>query len=133
MIYLPYAADLLGEAHRVLSRATAPGEGMADRYGWLMAMNAIAIAQREIGQAHEANRRLIDHLHRLTDTPADRAAPSLHGDEQVTAVLAMGKSLKHRIRNGHFDSGERRDELVRALSDHARASLAISNPKAVRL
>ncbi|MES3003810.1 MAG: DUF6285 domain-containing protein [Pseudomonadota bacterium] len=133
MIYLPYAADLLGEAHRVLSRATASPEGVTDRYGRLMAMNAIAIAQREIGQAQDANQRLIDHLHRLTDTPTDRAAPSLHGDEQVTAILAMGKSLKHRIRNGYFDSGERREELVRALSGHARASLAISNPKAVRL
>jgi hypothetical protein len=129
VIYLPYAADLLAQAHEVLA-GTVRDTHAPQRYELLMALNALGIARREVCELEQVNAAAIAELGTLVAQPADRP-DALSRQEQVDRLIAIGARLKAQIRAGGFDQ-ERGAALRAALRRHVSRSLAISNPKALQ-
>lgn len=119
----PSSRDLLEIARATLLSEIAPAIPEAQRYGALMAANALAIAGREIA-APDAGPAELARLAALLPgwTPPGDAPESLR---EGTARLAA------RIREGAFDDGAARDSLITHLRETVRARLAISNPRAL--
>ena len=119
----PSSRDLLEIARATLLAEIAPALPEAQRYGALMAANALAIAGREIA-APDAGPAELARLAALLPgwTPPGDGPEALR---EGTARLAA------RIREGAFDDGAARDSLIAHLRETVRARLAISNPRAL--
>jgi hypothetical protein len=130
VIYLPYAADLLNEAQKVLA-ATLQEDELPSRYERLMAHNAVGIALREIGELDHVNAAAVTQLASLAGLNQVDASFPASRQAQVEWLIAISQHLKASIRGGMFD-GECGAALRDALYLHCFNSLAISNPKAVQ-
>lgn len=119
----PSARDLLEIARATLVAEIAPALPEAQRYGALMAANALAIAGRELAASDDS----------ATETARLAAllpgwSPAGDGPE----ILREGTArLAARIRAGAFDEDPDREALLAHLRETVRARLATSNPRAL--
>lgn len=119
----PCARDLLEIARATLLAQVAPALPEAQRYGALMAANALAIAGRELA-APEAGAA---EFSRLASLLPDWAPP----DDGHEALREGTARLAARIREGAFADGPGRVALLAHLRETVRARLAVSNPRAL--
>jgi hypothetical protein len=119
----PSSRDLLEIARATLLAEIAPALPEAQRYGALMAANALAIAAREL-TAPDAGAAELARLAALLP----QWAPPGDGHEALREGTAR---LAARIRAGAFDEGPAREALLAHLRETVRARLATSNPRAL--
>jgi hypothetical protein len=113
----PTAAELVEAVREFLEKDVFPAlEGRA-QFHTRVAMNVLAIVQRELEQSQRADAeehaRLIGMLSRDADSEA--------------SLLDLNAALAARIRDGSLDAS--REELVDHLRETLRYKLAIANPK----
>jgi hypothetical protein len=119
----PSSRELLEIARATLLAEIAPALPEAQRYGALMAANALAIAGHELAAPDDG-----------TDEAARLAAllPGWAPKGDGNAALREGTArLAGRIREGAFDEGPAREALLAHLRETVRARLAVSNPRAL--
>ena len=119
----PSSRDLLEIARATLLAEIAPALPEAQRYGVLMAANAIAIAARGLAAADDGPAE----LSRLAALLPGWAPP----DDGHEALREGAARLAARIREGAFDDGPARESLLAHLRETVRARLATSNPRAL--
>jgi hypothetical protein len=119
----PSARDLLEIARATLLAEIAPALPEAQRYGALMAANALAIAGRELA-APEGGAAELARLAALL--------PGWSPPGDVPGALREGTArLAARIREDAFDDGPAREALLAHLRETVRARLSVSNPRAL--
>lgn len=109
----PTAAELLEAVREFLEAEVAPGLEGHIGFHARVALNVLAMVERELTLGPDLDRAEAERLRALLDAEGDLA--------QLNAELAR------RIRAGELE--HRRDEVVAHLRISARAKLAIANPR----
>jgi hypothetical protein len=126
----PAGADLLNVARAVL-RDELLGALPADkRHTALMIANAMSIAERQIRQGDEPERRELVSLHALIGRPCGEPSPS--ASDLRVALMQANRELARRIRCGIADPGTPMNVPALAhLKSVLRQRALESNPKAL--
>lgn len=109
----PTAAELLEAVREFLEAEVTPGLAGHTGFHARVALNVIAMVERELTLGPDLDRAEAERLRALLDAEGDLA--------QLNAELAR------RLRAGELD--HRREEVVAHLRISARAKLAIANPR----
>jgi hypothetical protein len=116
---LPTAAELVEAVREFLEKDIFPALEGRTQFHTRVAMNVLAIVQRELEQSQRADAEERARLVALLSRGADSGA----------SLSDLNAELAARIRDGSLDAP--REELVDHLRETLRDKLAIANPKYV--
>jgi hypothetical protein len=116
---LPTAAELVEAVREFLEKDIFPALEGRPQFHMRVAMNVLAIVQRELEQSQRADAEERARLVALLSRGADSGA----------SLSDLNAELAARIRDGSLDAP--REELVDHLRETLRDKLAIANPKYV--
>jgi hypothetical protein len=122
----PNATELLGAVRAFLETEVVPQLGGRRRFHALVAVNVLAIVERELRREEE---RVLDEwrgLARLLDVTVD---PPPRLDLLKAGVRELDDQLTERIRAGDADAGEFADRARAHLRAVVLDKLRIANPK----
>ena len=125
----PNGADLLEVARAVL-RDELLALNAEKRYAALMIANAMSIAERQLRQGDDPERRELASLEAIVGPSYAKTAHAT--DELRAALIAANRELARRLRAGDADPGRALHAAALAhLRGVARQRLLESNPKAL--
>jgi hypothetical protein len=121
----PTKSELLGAVRTFLERDLLPELEGVRRFHARVAVNVLAIVQREL--ALEGEQRAAQHARLSTLLGTSEPAPA-QGEALANAVEALERELCARIRAGFGDAPDERTRLLAHLRATAAERLAVSNP-----
>ncbi len=134
----PTALELIAAVQQFLSEEVLPAQSDSRlKFRTLVAANALAIVQRELGAgsalvADEVGRlqALLNPSSRAGEVPRD-GLHSVERDDTEEVARALRRELAQRIRRGDADAGPWRHAVISSTMASVEAKLLISNPKCV--